>query len=89
MCFKYRLGRNKGVIVANIYKTIGKDAINVRKCQRWFPKFHNGIYDLDDDGEHDWTSRFDVDVLHALVKADPKVVQKTCFNNVLLTENSK
>ncbi|KOC64958.1 hypothetical protein WH47_04547, partial [Habropoda laboriosa] len=29
----------------NVY---GKDVLSVRKCQRWFSKFRNGVLDLSD-----------------------------------------
>ncbi|KOC61839.1 hypothetical protein WH47_06183, partial [Habropoda laboriosa] len=49
-CMLYEFKRGSAVknAVKNICDVYGKDVLSVRKCQRWFSKFRNGVLDLSD-----------------------------------------
>lgn len=46
MLYEYRLGNSASETASNI-NSVYPNAISVRKCQRWFSKFRNNNFSLD------------------------------------------
>ncbi|KOC69896.1 hypothetical protein WH47_09114, partial [Habropoda laboriosa] len=46
MLYEFKKGSTVQNAVKSICDVYGKDVLSVRKCQRWFSKFRNGVLDL-------------------------------------------
>jgi histone-lysine N-methyltransferase SETMAR len=49
MLYEFKQGKNATVAIKNLTDVYGNDALDVRKCQRWFKKFRMGDLRLEDD----------------------------------------
>jgi hypothetical protein len=49
MLYEYKQGKNATVATKNITDVYGTDALDVRKCQRWFKRFRMGDLSVEDD----------------------------------------
>ena len=45
---EFRLGRKATEAANNICSTMGEDVLSTRTAQRWFNRFKNGNFELDD-----------------------------------------
>ncbi|XP_076166383.1 lymphocyte-specific helicase isoform X3 [Ptiloglossa arizonensis] len=70
MLFEFRKGSNATVATKNICD-VYPNALDVRKCQRWFSKFKSGNFDLSDPYRSGRPTTLDNDVLSAEVEANP------------------
>ncbi|CAG9575291.1 unnamed protein product [Danaus chrysippus] len=70
MLFEFRKGNNATVATKNICD-VYSNALDIRKCQRWFSKFKSGNFDLSDSYRSGRPSALDNDVLRAQVEANP------------------
>ncbi|CAG9573672.1 unnamed protein product [Danaus chrysippus] len=70
MLFEFRKGNNATVATKNICD-VYPNALDIRKCQRWFSKFKSGNFDLSDSYRSGRPSALDNDVLRAEVEANP------------------
>jgi histone-lysine N-methyltransferase SETMAR len=48
MLYEFRKG-NKATVATKNINDVYPDALDVRKCQRWFSKFKTGNFDLNDE----------------------------------------
>jgi histone-lysine N-methyltransferase SETMAR len=71
MLYEFKQGNSATVATKNITDVCGNDALDVRKCQRWFKKFRMGDLSLEDDQHSGRPVEFDEGALSALVEADP------------------
>lgn len=70
MLFEFRKDSNATVATKNICD-VYPNALDVRKCQRWFSKFKSGNFDLSDSYRSGRPTTLDNDVLRAEVEANP------------------
>ena len=49
MLYGFRQGKKATEVIAAICSADGKDALSVRVCQKWFVKFRNNNFDLEDE----------------------------------------
>ena len=66
--FAFRRGQNTTEAVRGICTVYGEDVISNRAGQRWFSKFKNGDFELEDAPRSGRPSRFDDDRLMELLK---------------------
>uniref|UniRef100_A0AAF5DET3 Mos1 transposase HTH domain-containing protein n=1 Tax=Strongyloides stercoralis TaxID=6248 RepID=A0AAF5DET3_STRER len=70
MLYEFRRGSNATTATENICDAY-PEALNVRKCQRWFVKFRSGDFDLSDASRSGRPITVDNDILQAIVEANP------------------
>lgn len=73
---EFRLGRKATEAAKNICIAIGQGAVDDRKCQRWFKKFREGNFSLDDESGRGRVSSFDKDALEAMLVQNPQITQQ-------------
>ena len=73
--FQFNLGNKATDATKNICEAYGKDALDIRKCQRWFKKFRSGNTSLEDEPGRGRVSDFDKDTLRSVVKANLRMTQ--------------
>lgn len=56
--------------VKNICQVYGEHVLNVRKCQGWFSKFRNGVFDLVEEARSGRRVTFDVEELIVVIEAE-------------------
>jgi hypothetical protein len=71
MLYEFKQGKKATVATKNITDVHGNDALDVRKCQRWFKKFRTGDLSLEDVQSSGRPVVFDEGALSALVEAEP------------------
>jgi [histone H3]-lysine36 N-dimethyltransferase SETMAR len=71
MFFEFRKGNNATVATKNICD-VYSNALDIRKCQRWFNRFRSGNYDLSDAYRSGRTVDLDNDLLRSTVESDPR-----------------
>ena len=76
MLYEYNLGRKATEATKNICYVYGEDALDVRKCQRWFAKFRSGDTSLEESRGGKRTREFDQDALRTLVEENPYLTQQ-------------
>lgn len=57
--------------------------LNVRKCQRWFSKFRNGVFELADEARSGRRVTFDVEALIVVIEAAPHLTTEEIANIVV------
>lgn len=57
--------------------------LNVRKCQRWFSKFRNGVFELADEARSGRRVTFDVETLIVVIEAAPHLTTEEIANIVV------
>lgn len=81
MLFEFRKGSNATVATKNIC-SVYPNALDVRKCQRWFSKFKSGNFNLSDSYRSGRPSTLDNDVLRAEVEANPRQTIEELSNSL-------
>lgn len=71
MLFEFRQGKNASTATEEINR-VYPDALDVRKCQRWFAKFKAGNFQLQDSSKSGRSSNFDDEELRVTVEEDPR-----------------
>ena len=70
---EFRLGRKATGAANNISSTMGEDVLSIRTAQRWFNRFKNGNFELDDLSRSGRPMELDVDLLKQLIEEDPRL----------------
>ncbi|GFS61442.1 histone-lysine N-methyltransferase SETMAR [Trichonephila clavipes] len=70
MLLEFHKGSTATVATKNICD-VYPNALDVRKCQRWFSKFRSGNFDLSDSHRSGRPTTLDNDVLRVQVEANP------------------
>ena len=73
MLYEFKKGNNATAATKNIRDVYGEEALNTRKCQRWFQKFRSGDYSLTDEARSGRPIEFDDELLVATLDEDPAV----------------
>ncbi|CAK6443035.1 unnamed protein product [Pipistrellus nathusii] len=76
MLYEFQLGRKASEAAKNICSALGQDAVSARKCQRWFEKFREGNFSLDDKSGRGRVSNFDQEAFQALLVQNPQITQQ-------------
>ncbi|XP_035739241.1 histone-lysine N-methyltransferase SETMAR-like [Vespa mandarinia] len=76
MLYEFQLGRKANEAAKNICNALGQDTVGVRKCQRWFKKFREGNFSLNDETGRGRVSNFDQETLQALLIKNPQITQQ-------------
>lgn len=76
MLYEFQLGRKANEAAKNICNALGQDAVGVRKCQRWFKKFREGYFSLNDESGRGRVSNFDQEALQALLVRNLQITQQ-------------
>lgn len=53
--------------VKNVCKVYGEHVLNVRKCQKWFPKFLYDVFEFSNEHRSGQRVTFDVEALKAVI----------------------
>jgi [histone H3]-lysine36 N-dimethyltransferase SETMAR len=72
MLYEFRSGSNVKEAHAKIC-AVYKDALSLRKCERWFARFRSGDFNLNDRSRFGRPLEMDDVVLKSLVESDPKL----------------
>lgn len=72
MFYEFKLGRNSAQTARNINQVWGEGSISESTVQRWFKKFREGDFSLEDKEGRGRSSSLDDDALRALVEENPK-----------------
>nr|KAF6393690.1 small EDRK-rich factor 2 [Pipistrellus kuhlii] len=73
--YEFQLGRKESEAAKNICSAFGQDAVSASKCQRWFEKFREGNFSLDDKSGRGCVSNFDQEAFQALLVQNPQITQ--------------
>ena len=76
MLYEFQLGRKANEAAKNICSALGQNTVGVSKCQRWFKKFREGNFSLNDESGRGRVSNFDQDALQALLVRNPQITQQ-------------
>lgn len=71
MLYEFRQGK-KATNATEAINHVYPNALDVRKCQRWFAKFREGNYDLQDSARSGRPSDIDEEQLLLIVEEDPR-----------------
>jgi histone-lysine N-methyltransferase SETMAR len=71
LLYEFQLGHNAALASRNICTVFGEDSVKERHCQKWFCKFRDGDFSLDDKPRSGRPVEWDLDALQELVKIDP------------------
>lgn len=72
MLYEFKKGTSAAQATRNICDVYGNDALDGRKCRRWFAKFSSGNFDLKDSPRSGRPKSIDKEALQAAVEANPK-----------------
>ena len=72
LLFHFNEQENASEAARNICKVYGEEAITERTAQKWFQKFREGIFNLDDAPRSGRPSDFDEETLNLLIHEDPR-----------------
>ena len=72
LLFHFNGQENASEAARNICKVHGEEAITERTAQKWFQKFREGIFNLDDAPRSGRPSDFDEETLNLLIHEDPR-----------------
>ena len=75
---EFLLGHKATEATNNICITMGQDIISGRTTQRWFNRFDNGSFELDDSSRSGKPVEVDLDRLKQLIEDDPRLTTR-CF----------
>ena len=70
---EFLLGYKATEATNNICKIMGQDIIFTRTAQRWFNRFNNGNYELDDSSRSGRLVEVDLDRLKQLIEDNPRL----------------
>jgi hypothetical protein len=70
---EFRLSHKSKEATSNICGTMGKDVLSIRPAQRWFNRFKNADFELDDLPHPGRLLEMDLDVLQQLIEEDPRL----------------
>ena len=73
---EFRLGHKANEATSNICGTMGKDVLSIRTAQRWFNRFKNGNFELDDLPHTGRPLEVDMHVLKQLIEEDPRLTTR-------------
>ena len=60
----------------NMCHTMGQDIISTRSAQRWFDRFNNGNFELDNSSHSGRPVEVDLDRLQQLIEDDPRLTTR-------------
>lgn len=83
MLYEFKKGSTTMDTVKNICQVYGEHALNVRKCERWFSKFQNGVFELADEARSGRRVTFDVEALIVVIEAEPRFTIEKIANRVV------
>ena len=72
LLFYFRKGKNSHQACAKLCKVYGDNALQERQCQRWFKKFRDGNFDLNDTPWSERPTEVDDDKIKALIEPNPR-----------------
>ena len=73
---EFRLGHKATEATSNICGTMGKDVLSNCTAQRWFNRFKNGNFELDDLPHSGRPLEVDMGVLHQLIEEDRRLTTR-------------
>ena len=73
---EFRLDHKATEATNNICRTMGQDIISTRTAQRWFNRFDNGNFELDDSSRSGRPVEVDLDRLKQLIEDDPHLTTR-------------
>ena len=73
---EFRLDHKATEATNNICRTMGQDIISTRTAQRWFNRFDNGNFELDDSSRSGRPVEVDLDRLKQLIEDDPRLTTR-------------
>jgi histone-lysine N-methyltransferase SETMAR len=76
LLYEFRLDRKANEATSNICGMMGKDVLSIRTAQRWFNRFKNGNFELDDLPHPGRPLEVDMDVLQQLIEEDPRLTTR-------------
>jgi len=88
LLYEFNLGSNATVAAKNIFKVYGDKALSVSQCQRWFNRFRNGDFIVEDLPKSGQPVKVDNDVLRALVESDPEQTIEDLANSMNVSSNA-
>ena len=71
-----RLGRKVTKATSNLCDTMGQDVLSVRTAQRWFDRFKNGNFELDDSPHTRRSLQVELGLLKQLIEEDPRLTTR-------------
>ena len=72
LLYEFRLGQTATEATNNICRVIGADAVSVDTAWRWFDRFRNGEFEIDDLPRSGRAPEVDVGRLEELVEREPR-----------------
>ena len=73
---EFLLGHKTMEATNNICRTMGQDISSTRTAQRWFNRFNNGNFELDDSCHSGRPVEVDLDRLKQLIEDDPRLTTR-------------
>lgn len=71
LLFHFRLGSTTLLTLTNIQKVFGEESIVLRTVQKWFKRFKNGDFSLEDEPKSGRVPEVDLDSLKARIEEEP------------------
>ena len=72
LLYEFNLGRNATEAANNLRGAYGDKGPSVRECQRWFERFRNGDFSVEDKPRSGHPQKVDNEVLRTLIESNPK-----------------
>lgn len=83
MLYKFKKGNTTMDTVKNICQVYGEHVLNVRKCERWFSKFRNDVFELADEARSGRRVTFDVEASIVVIEAESHFTTEEITNRVV------
>ena len=76
MLYEYQLDHSARAKAQNICSSIGEGLLSHAKASRWFSRFDEGDYSLQDETKSGRPLEVDLEHLQALIKSDPRLTTR-------------
>ena len=76
LLYEFLLGHKATEATNNICSAMRQDIISTRTAQRWFNRFDNGNFELDDSSRSGRPVEVDLDRLKQLIEDDPRLTTR-------------
>ena len=88
LLYEYKLGRNASEAARNICHVKGKDAVSTATACRWFERFRNKDYSLEDEQRSGRPSEIDLSELKQVIESDPNLSQREVASKLGCTQRT-
>ena len=88
MLCEFKLGRNASEEARNICRAIDEDVVSTATACRWFERFRNKDYSLEDEQRSGRPSESDLSELKQVIESDPNLSQREVASKLGCTQRA-